>query len=68
MSKDKLRLICKCGTIWPVCDMPIDVDDVVKAINASKCPTCNKSSKTACVYVEKRGERREELQDSKPVE
>jgi hypothetical protein len=59
MSKDKLRLICKCGTIYDVCDMPIDVDDVVKAINASKCPSCAKSSKTACVYVEKRDEREE---------
>ena len=56
MSNDKLRLICRCGTIWPICDMPVDVDDVIKAINASKCPTCNKSSKTACVYVEKRDE------------
>jgi hypothetical protein len=59
MSKDKLRLICKCGTIYDVCDMPIDVDDVIKAINASKCPSCAKSSKTACVYVEKRDEREE---------
>jgi len=59
MSKDKLRLICKCGTIYDVCDMPIDVDDVIKAINASKCPTCNKSSKTACVYIETAHEREE---------
>jgi hypothetical protein len=58
MSKDKLRLICKCGTIWPVCDMPMDVDDVIKAINASKCPSCAKSSKTACVYVETGHERK----------
>lgn len=59
MSKDKLRLICKCGTIYDVCDMPIDVDDVIKAINASKCPSCNKSSKTACVYVGGTNEREE---------
>jgi hypothetical protein len=59
MSKYKLRLICKCGTIWPVCDMPVDVDEVIKSINASKCPSCNKSSKTACIYVETGHEREE---------
>jgi hypothetical protein len=64
MSKDKLRLICRCGTIWPICDMPMDVDDVIKAINASKCPTCNKSSKTACVYMETGHERVEEKESN----
>ena len=59
MSKDKLRLICKCGTIWPICDMPMDILEVLRQIRASKCPTCNKSSKTARVYVEKRDEREE---------
>jgi hypothetical protein len=68
MSKDKLRLICSCGTIWPVCEMPVAIDEMATIIHFAKCPSCNRSAKTACVYVEKRDERREELQDSKPVE
>jgi len=54
MSKDKLRLICSCGTIWPVCELPMDVDEMMVVIHDAKCPSCNKSAKTACVYVEKR--------------
>ena len=57
MSKDKLRLICSCGTIWPVCEMPMDILEVLRHIRASRCPTCNKSAKTACVYMETRHER-----------
>jgi hypothetical protein len=68
MSKDKLRLICKCGTIWPICDMPIDIEAMAANMHFAKCPSCNRSTKTACVYVEKKDERRTELQDSRPVE
>jgi hypothetical protein len=59
MSKDKLRLICRCGTIWPICDMPIDIDEIVKVVNTTKCPSCKKSSKTAAVYMETSHEREE---------
>lgn len=54
MKKSQLRLICQCGTIYPVCEMPIEIDDVVKAMNEAKCPTCGKDSKLACVYLEKK--------------
>ena len=57
MSKDKLRLICKCGTIWPICDMPVDVEEMAAVINLARCPSCNRSAKTACVYVETLHER-----------
>lgn len=53
MNKGKLRLICQCGTIWPVCELPVAIDDMVEAINKASCPTCNKSSKTSAVYLEK---------------
>jgi hypothetical protein len=53
MSDDKLQLICRCcDTIFDVCTMPIDVDAVVKAINASKCPTCRTSGRTAHLKLE----------------
>jgi hypothetical protein len=68
LVKDKLRLICKCGTIYPVCEMPINVSEIVKQISVAKCPTCKKGGQTAAVYVEKAHERGEEPQDSKPVE
>lgn len=55
-----LRLICSCGTIYHVCEMPMDVLEVLRHIRASRCPTCEKSSKTACVYVETEHERRTE--------
>ena len=64
MSKDKLRLICSCGTIWPVCELPVAVDEMSIVIHDAKCPSCNKSAKTACVYVETRRERGTKLQDS----
>jgi hypothetical protein len=48
----KLRLICRCcDTIFEVCTMPTDIDAVVKAINASTCPTCSTSGKTSHLYV-----------------
>jgi len=59
VSKDKLRLICRCGTIWPVCDMPMDVDEMMVVIRDAKCPSCNRSAKTACVYMETAHEREE---------
>jgi hypothetical protein len=68
MSKDKLRLICRCGTIWPICDVPVDIDAMTEALGTTKCPSCNRSAKTACVYMETAHERGAELSDSKPVE
>lgn len=56
MSKDKLRLICSCGTIWPVCELPVAVDEMSIVIHDAKCPSCNKSARMACVYVETRDE------------
>jgi hypothetical protein len=53
-DKDKLRLICSCGTIWPVCELPVAVDEMSIVIHDAKCPSCNKSAKTACIYAEKR--------------
>jgi len=53
MSKATMRLICSCGTIYPVCEMPMDVVEIMKKINSTRCPTCNKSSKKACIYVQK---------------
>ena len=53
MSNDKLQLICRCcDTVFDVCTMPIDVDAVVEAINASKCPTCGTSGRTAHLKLE----------------
>ncbi len=58
MSDDKLQLICRCcDTIFDVCTMPTDINAVVKAINASKCPTCDTSGRTAHLYV---GEKKDE--------
>lgn len=52
MSNDKLRLICRCcDTVFDVCTMPTDIDAVVKAINASACPTCSTSGRTSHLYV-----------------
>jgi hypothetical protein len=56
MSKEKLRLICRCGTIWPVCEMPVPIEEMATIIHFAKCPSCNRSAKTACIYVEKRDE------------
>lgn len=53
MKKNHLRLICSCGTIWPVCEMPVAVDEMVEAINKAECPLCHKSSETAAIYVDK---------------
>jgi hypothetical protein len=64
MSKDKLRLICKCGTIWPVCDMPVDVEEMATIIHSARCPSCNRAWQQLCVYVETGHERGTELQDS----
>ena len=58
VKKSQLRLICSCGTIWPVCEMPMDILEVLRSIRASRCPTCDKSSKTAAVYVEKKDDAR----------
>jgi hypothetical protein len=68
VSKDKLRLICRCGTVWPVCEMPVAIEEMATIIHFAKCPSCDRSAKTACVYVETFHERGTELQDSKPVE
>ncbi len=51
-----MRLICKCGTIYKLCDLPADVDELVNNMNTVKCPSCNKSAKFACVYVGKEGD------------
>lgn len=56
MKKGQLRLICQCGTIWPVCELPAAIDNMVEAINKASCPTCQKGSKLACIYVEKAGD------------
>lgn len=53
IKKTQLRLICQCGTIYPVCEMPMDVFEITKKINAASCPTCNKDSRLACIYVER---------------
>jgi hypothetical protein len=63
-----MKLICKCGTIYEVCQMPMDIFEVMRRINAAKCPTCNTSGKRACVYVENLDERRTEREDRKVVE
>lgn len=54
MKRSELRLICSCGTIWPVCEMTRDVFETINKINEARCPTCNKSSKTAAVYMDRR--------------
>ena len=80
MRNEKLRLICKCGTIWPFCDMPVDVEEVAAAVYLARCPSCNRrwqqlyilqdahhatgDGKTDCVYMETRHERGTKLQDS----
>jgi|Laugresp1bdmlbsn_1035097.scaffolds.fasta_scaffold02870_2 hypothetical protein len=55
-----MKLICRCGTIYEVCQMPMDVFEVIKKINAAKCPACDMSGKRACVYVENLDEKRHE--------
>lgn len=60
-----MKLICKCGTVYKLCELPVDVDELVNKMNTVKCPICNKSAKLACVYVEKMNdERRAEREDS----
>jgi len=68
MSKYKLRLICRCGTIYPVCEMPIDVNELTTAIKDARCPTCDEDSNLACIVVETRHGRGTGLPDSKSVE
>lgn len=47
-----MRLQCRgCDTIYDVCDMPMGVLEVVKHIKAAKCPTCDKGSNKADIYV-----------------
>jgi hypothetical protein len=48
-----MKLICKCGTVYKLCEMPIDVSELTKKMNTVRCPKCNKSAKLACVYVGK---------------
>jgi hypothetical protein len=38
----------------------MDVFEVIKKINAAKCPACDMSGKRACVYVENLDEKRHE--------
>ena len=52
MSEGRMRLQCRgCDTIYEVCNLPMDVFEVVKHIRAAKCPTCDKSSSKADIYV-----------------
>ena len=52
MSEGRMRLQCRgCDTIYDVCDMPMDVLEVVKHVKAAKCPTCDKGSNKADIYV-----------------
>lgn len=48
-----MKLICKCGTVYTLCDMPVDVSKLTKKMNTVKCPDCGRSAKLACVYVSK---------------
>lgn len=51
-GKARLQLQCRgCDTVYEVCDLPINVFEIVKHIRAAKCPTCAKSSSKADVYV-----------------
>jgi hypothetical protein len=51
MNDDKLRLICRCGMIYDVADLPMDVNNLVAIINDAECPTCHEGSQTACIYM-----------------
>ena len=51
MSEGMMRLQCrKCETVYEVCDLPMDIYEVVKKIKSANCPECNQSSKTASIY------------------
>lgn len=54
MKKSHLRLICSCGTIWPVCEMPVPIEEMATIIHFEKCPSCDRSAKTAFIYMETR--------------
>lgn len=56
MSKDYLRLICRCGTIYEVAELPLDVNNIIAAIHLAECPTCHEGSERACIYVEERND------------
>lgn len=67
-KNEKLRLICRCGTIWPICEKPVSIDDMVKAIKEARCPACNENSDRACIYVGEQNERRAQRSNHKNVE
>jgi hypothetical protein len=38
---DKLRLMCAmCDHVWTVCDLPIEVNELVEKIKHACCPAC----------------------------
>jgi len=56
-TEGMMRLQCKkCDTVYEVCDLPMDIYEVVKKIKSAKCPECNQSSKTASIYMGKQNE------------
>jgi hypothetical protein len=47
---DGLRLICsKCDCVWTVCQLPIDVNELVKATKNASCPECG--NKKPLIYT-----------------
>jgi len=58
VSDSKLKLLCRCGTIYVAADLPLDIKNLVELINTAECPTCNKGSKTACISTGEENEPR----------
>ena len=52
MSEGKMRLQCRaCDKVYEVCDLPMDVFEVVRKIKAARCPRCDQSGKMASIYM-----------------
>lgn len=57
MSEGMMRLQCRnCDTVYEVCDLPMDIYEVVKKIKSAKCPECDQSGRLASIYMGKENE------------
>ena len=56
-SEGMMRLQCrKCETVYEVCNLPMDLFEVVKKMKSAKCPECNQGGKMASIYMGKQNE------------
>lgn len=57
-----------CDKIYEVCNLPMDVFEVVRRVKAAKCPRCDQSGKLASIYMGEENGREEGREDCVDVE